>query len=127
MLAIMMRVLVAVALLLVSSTEAGTQTTAQTAGSITRNQLNDALARLQLSVQALGPDRPARLAEAVEWLRRRAATTDPTLVSTRYLQTLTNAATLLSGVPSRNLVDDITEELEAKVDHCQALDIGMAG
>jgi hypothetical protein len=53
--------------------------------------------------------------------------TDPTQVSTAYIRTLTNAAALLNGAPSRSLIDDITEELQAKVDHCRDLNIGMGG
>ena len=115
----MTRGLVMMAIVICTSTGAAAQTT--------RNELNDALARLQLSVQALGADRPARLAEAVRWLRERTSRTDPAQVSPQYVRTLIDAARLLSGSPSRNVIDDVTEELEAKVEHCRALDIGMGG
>jgi hypothetical protein len=47
----MTRVLVATVFVLMTSTHVGAQTT--------RNELTDALVRLELAVQALGPDRPA--------------------------------------------------------------------
>jgi len=103
----------------------GTATAA--AAQTTRDDLAAALARLQRAVDALDRRRPAELVEAIQWLRGSLARTNPSEVSTAYLRTLTNAATLLENSPSPNLVDDITDELEAKVDHCRALGIGMGG
>ena len=94
---------------------------------VDREQLSLALVQLQRAVDDLRPERPARLVEAVQWLQRRAATSDPSEISPGYLRTLTNAAALLGGTPSLNLIEDITEELEAKVDHCRDLGIGMGG
>jgi len=115
----MTRLLVATALLLATSTSAAAQTT--------RTELTTALTQLQRAVDALGSSRPPELAEAVQWLRGRLPSTDPSQVSGEYVRALTNTATLLNDSPSRNLIDDITEELEAKVDHCRALGIGMGG
>ena len=115
----MTRMLVAAAMVLAAASTATAQTT--------RNQLVDAIVSLQRAVEALGPGRPAELTEAVQWLRGRLPQTDPSQVSTQYLRTLTNAATLLAGSPNANLIDDITAELEAKIDHCRALGIGMGG
>jgi hypothetical protein len=114
-----MRVLVAMAILLAASTSAPAQTT--------KDQLTATITRLQRAVDALGPSRPDELAEAVMWLRSALPRTDAAQISPEYLRALTNAATLLNGRPSRNLIDDITEELEAKVDHCRTLGIGMGG
>jgi hypothetical protein len=114
-----MRLLVAAAIVLTATSTVAAQTT--------RDQLTAALVRLQRAADDLGPRRPAELVEAVQWLQRRVSQTDPSQVSAQYLRTLTNAATLLTGAPSPNVVDDITEELEAKVDHCRTLGIGMGG
>jgi hypothetical protein len=115
----MSRVLVAMALVLGTATAAAAQTS--------RDDLVSALTRLQRAVDALDRRRPAELVEAIQWLRGSVARTNPSEVSTAYLRTLTNAATLLENSPSPNLVDDITDELEAKVDHCRTLGIGMGG
>jgi len=120
----MMRVLAAAAILLVSAGDATTQTSR---APTTKDQLTTAITQLQRAVDALGPSRPDELAEAVQWLRSSLPRTDASQVSAEYLRALTNAATLLSGSPSKNLIDDITEELEAKVDHCRTLGIGMGG
>lgn len=114
-----MRVLVAAAVVLCLPAAAGAQ--------VNRNELNLAMVQLQRAVERLGADRPVRLVEAVQWLQRRAATADPSLVSVAYLRTLTSAATLLSATPTPTIIEDITEDLEAKVDHCRALNIGMGG
>ena len=115
----MTRVLVALALVLGTTHAAAAQTT--------RDELTAALTRLQRAIDALDRTRPAELVEAIQWLRSSLPRTDPSQVSTAYLRTLTNAATLLERSPSANLIDDITDELEAKVDHCRALGIGMGG
>ena len=115
----MTRVLAAIALVLMTATGAAAQTT--------KDALTAALTRLQRAVDALDRRRPAELVEAIQWLRSSLPRTDASQVSTAYLRTLTNAATLLENSPSPNLIDDITDELEAKVDHCRALGIGMGG
>jgi hypothetical protein len=97
------------------------------AAQTSRDELTTALTELQRAVDALGPRRPPELVEAVQWLRGRLASTDPAQVSPEYLRTFTNAAALLNGSPSSHLVDDITQELQAKVDHCRTLGIGMGG
>ena len=115
----MTRLLVALVLVLGTTHAAAAQTT--------RDELTAALTRLQRAIDALDRTRPAELVEAIQWLRSSLPRTDPSQVSTAYLRTLTNAATLLERSPSANLIDDITDELEAKVDHCRALGIGMGG
>jgi len=115
----MTRLLVALPLVLGTTHAAAAQTT--------RDELTAALTRLQRAIDALDRTRPAELVEAIQWLRSSLPRTDPSQVSTAYLRTLTNAATLLERSPSANLIDDITDELEAKVDHCRALGIGMGG
>lgn len=97
------------------------------AAQVDREQLSLALVQLQRAVDGLGPSRPARLAAAVQWLQGRIGTTDPSQVSPSYVRTLTNAAALLTATPLPGLIEDITEELEAKVDHCRDLGIGMGG
>src|SRR5687768_11999285 len=97
------------------------------AAQVDRDQLSLALVQLQRAVDSLGPSRPTRLVAAVQWLQGRVGTTDASQVSPSYLQSLTNAATLLAATPLPGLIEDITEELEAKVDHCRDLGIGMGG
>lgn len=116
----MTRVLMAMTLVLGAATAATAQTT--------KDDLVTAVTRLQRAVDALDRSRrPAELVEAIQWLRSSLARTNASEVSTAYLRTLTNAATLLESSPSPNLIDDVTDELEAKIDHCRALGIGMGG
>jgi hypothetical protein len=112
-------VLIATAIILLS---AGTAT-----AQVERAELNQALAALERAADALGPGRAPQLLEAVRWLRGRTTMTNPAQVSRPYLQTLVNAARLLDGTPSAATIDDVTEEIAAKVEHCQALGIGMGG
>jgi hypothetical protein len=97
-------------------------------GQVRAADLNRALARLQFAVDALPPFlKPPRLVAAVNWLDRRAATTNPADVSEGYVQSLQRAADLLREGPRTDVVDDVTRELEVKVEHCRLLGIGMGG
>jgi hypothetical protein len=69
----------------------------------------------------------SRLKAAVDWLYGRTETTDPAGVSPEYLRSLQRAAELLKRRPSTDAVRDVTTELEAKVEHCRLLGVGMGG
>jgi hypothetical protein len=90
-------------------------------------ELTRVMAQLQLAVDALRPNvKPPELAPAVQWLRRRSTQTNEN-VSEEYVRSLQRAAELLTHSPTPDVVDDVTSELEAKVDHCRTLGIGMGG
>jgi len=101
--------------------------TGTAAAQVDRGELSVAVGQLERAVERLGPNRPDRLVEAVRWFRNHLASTNSSLVSRRYLQTLTFAAAALEADPTRLTIDDIADELAAKVDHCETLDIGMGG
>lgn len=90
-------------------------------------ELTRVMAQLQLAVDALRPNlSPPGLAPAVKWLRGRSTQTNEN-VSEEYVRSLQRAAVLLAGNPTSEVIDDVTSELEAKVDHCRTLGIGMGG
>lgn len=115
----MKAVLIAAMLALLVTAPAGAQ--AQ------RSDLTLAIAQLERSVDRLGSSAPGKLVSAVRWFRGHAGSTDPAQISRAYLQALTFAATALDADPTRLTIDDIADELEAKVDHCEELAIGMGG
>jgi hypothetical protein len=94
---------------------------------VQRDELRLALVQLQRAVDALRANRPAGLGESVQWLRGRIEQTDPGQVSPQYLRSLTDAARLLGAAPTPLVIEDIAEDLAAKVEHCRALGIGMGG
>jgi hypothetical protein len=92
--------------------------------------LTTALTELRSSVNALPPDlQSQRLRVAAQWLAERpsVASFTPSDVSAEYARSLQFAAELLKQQPSREVVEDVTAELEAKVEHCRKLGIGMGG
>src|SRR5262245_29721241 len=95
-----------------------------------KNDVVGALTELQSAVNGLPPElsSPA-LRSAADWLigRPKIASFDPGGVSSEYTRTLRSAAALLKGRPSREVVDDVTAELEAKVEHCRKLGVPMGG
>ena len=98
------------------------------AGQVRASDLNVALVQLQRAVETLPPiAQSPRLAAAVDWLARRATTTNPADVSPEYVRSLQQTAALINERPGPDVLDDIVGELEAKVDHCRALGIGMGG
>lgn len=97
-------------------------------------QLKTALADLDrlvptrtLATAQAGRPEPDRLRAAVDWLNRNYERTNPDNVSDEYVRTLQRAGRLLSAQPSAEMIEDVTLELEAKVDHCKRLSIGMGG
>jgi hypothetical protein len=91
-------------------------------------ELRNALTALRASVNRL-PDslRSARLTGAVGWLENNYSKTRPETVSEEYARSLQRASDLLSRLPTAEAVEDVTSELEARVDHCRRLGIGMGG
>jgi hypothetical protein len=91
--------------------------------------LKTALADLDRLAPRPQSDRPGteRLRASVDWLNRNYEKTNPDNVSDEYVRTLQRAGTLLSNQPTAEMIEDVTRELEAKVDHCKRLSIGMGG
>ena len=92
--------------------------------------LDAALTALQRAVSLVTDRRyRPRLESAFLWLDRRRAASD-TAVSDEYIRSLQRIADLLERRRlnlTAALLDDVTQELEAKVDHCRTLGIGMGG
>ena len=98
------------------------------AGQVRAADLRLALVQLQAAVDTLPRGaRSAGLVAAVDWLDRRSSATNPATVSEEDLRSLQRAANLLHALPTSDVIDDVTSELEAKVEHCRALGIGMGG
>ena len=67
-----------------------------------------------------------RVRVAADWLLKRVNTTNPADVTPEYLRALQRAAEFVrTGSPDYS--EDVASELEAKVDHCRKLGIGMGG
>ena len=87
--------------------------------------------------------RSTRLLAAIDWMRGKAQVqarlaasdvreplADPSTladVSDEYIAALRHAAEVLRQEPSAAAVEDVTLDLEAKVEHCRRLKIGMGG
>jgi hypothetical protein len=95
---------------------------------VRRADLDEALAQLALAVRASPPFAALpRIQAAVTWLTDRARTTDPDQVSQEYVNSLKQLAELMRVERRSAVIDDVAEELEAKVDHCRRLKIDMGG
>ena len=91
-------------------------------------ELRDALTALQTAVARLPESlRSTRLTAAIGWLDNNYSKTRPETVSEEYARSLQRASELLSQLPTADVVEDVTSELEARVDHCRRLGIGMGG
>lgn len=95
---------------------------------VSRAELNLALGQLRLAVRALPPVAALpRIEAAVTWLSGRAETSNPSDISEEYVRSLRQLAELLRTSRPSEVMDDVAEELEARVEHCRALGIGMGG
>jgi len=95
---------------------------------VRREDLNLAVGQLRLAARALPPVAALpRIQTAVAWLSDRAATTNPAQVSKEYVRSLQQLAELMTSDRRSEVMDDVAEELEAKVEHCRRLGIGMGG
>src|SRR5262245_11272067 len=113
---------VAIAVMAALAQPAGAQVAASS------QELTRAIQNLTRSVEALPPDlRSSRLSDAMRWLQNNVSRTQPGNVSQEYVRSLERAATILAGTPSPAAADDVTRELEAKVNHCKSLAVGMGG
>ena len=90
--------------------------------------LKGAVTELSSAVAAL-PEavRPARLVSAAQWLNNNSGKTKPENVSEEYARSIRRAAELLRKQPKAEVIDDVASELEAKVEHCKQLGVGMGG
>ena len=71
------------------------------------------------------PPPSARLIDATRWLQNNAKNAKD--VSRTYVRSLERATRLLSRSPSAEVLEDVTRDLELKVQHCRALKVGMGG
>jgi hypothetical protein len=71
--------------------------------------------------------RSERLAAATQWLNNNYPKTKPENVSQEYARAIGRAAELLKKQPKAEVIDDVTRELEAKVEHCKVRGVGMGG
>ena len=95
---------------------------------VRRTDLNLAVGQLGLAVRTLPPVAAlSRIETAVTWLTERAKTSDPGQVSKEYVRSLEQIAELLRLNRRPDVMDDVAAELEAKVEHCRLLGIGMGG
>jgi len=116
-----LRLIVAVTLAIAAAHDAGAQPQGAPA-------LDRVLQGLREAIQGLPPAlRSQPLVDAARWLDNRKQSTPPANVGDEYVRSLDRAATLLRRYPTPAVVDDVTRELEAKVEHCRALGLGMGG
>lgn len=96
---------------------------------VTATELASAVARLGRLVRPGNSPVAVRFAGAVKWLQNNAPKTPAASVSREYVASLERAARLLEmqGQGLASAFDDVTRELEAKVEHCRALGVGMGG
>lgn len=71
--------------------------------------------------------RSLRLSDSMRWLQNNVGNTRAENVSQEYVRSLERAAAVLAGQPSAAVVQDVTDELATKVEHCRRLGIGMGG
>ena len=95
---------------------------------VRRADLDLALGQLGLAVRSLPPVAALpRIQTAAAWLSERASTTNPAEVSKEYVRSLQLLAELARTDRRSGVMDDVADELEAKVEHCRMLGIGMGG
>jgi hypothetical protein len=95
---------------------------------VRRADLDLAIGQLGLAARALPPVAALpRIQAAVTWLSDRARTTDPAQVTPTYLKSLQQLAELMRIDRRADVMDDVADELDAKVEHCRRLGIGMGG
>lgn len=96
---------------------------------VTARELTSAVARLASFIRPENTPVAMRFATAVRWLQNNAPKTAVASVSREYVASLERAARLLEtqGQGLASVFDDVTRELEAKVQHCRTLGVGMGG
>ena len=92
------------------------------------SELQEAVVALSKVAESVPPNlKPPGLTPAVTWLINNVGKSDTSVVSGEYLESLRRAAELLKGSKDQRLILDVTSELEAKVEHCRVLGVGMGG
>jgi hypothetical protein len=120
-----MRGALMVAAVLATAPPGNTGTLAPTSAAV---DLKDALTGLRQAVAAVPSNVPTeRLAAAAAWLDRNYPKAKPEEITEEYARAIQWSAELLNAQPTIDVVDDVTSELEAKVDHCRELGLGMGG
>jgi hypothetical protein len=71
--------------------------------------------------------RSPQLISATQWLQGNVKKTRASDVSREYVSSLERAAQVLSSATRAEVVEDVTRELEAKVQHCRSLGVSMGG
>jgi hypothetical protein len=112
--------IMAVALALAVPREAASQARADS------GDLKTAISRLDATLRDSGPFLQ-RLTAAAQWLINNYPRTNPADVSAEYARSIQTAADLLKARPSAEVVEDVANELEAKVEHCRVTGVGMGG
>jgi hypothetical protein len=98
------------------------------AGQVRASELQETVAALFRVAESVPPIlKPPGLTPAVTWMISNIEKSDPSAVSQEYLESLRRAADLLKGSRDQRLILDVTSELEAKVEHCRVLGVGMGG
>jgi hypothetical protein len=114
------RLMLVTALLFATSRTAGTQEAVSLA------EVQAVVAGLAKAVAVL-PAHPLapRLQAATRWLQNNVKSTEN--VSREYVRSLERATAILSSAMFPAAIEDVTRELEVKVDHCRKLGVGMGG
>jgi len=99
---------------------------AQTGASDLKIALFNLQRTLSFPHRDFGPWQP-RLAAATQWLVSNYPRGKPTDVSQEYARSIQTAVELLNSHPSSGVVEDIVNDLEAKVEHCRRTGLGMGG
>src|SRR5215510_13121691 len=116
------RFAIAIAVMAALAEPAGAQTAASS------QELTRAVQSLARSIGMLPPPlQSSRLSDAMRWLQNNVSKSQPGNVSQEYVRSLERAATILARTSSPAAVDDVTRELETKVNHCKSLGVGMGG
>ena len=100
----------------------------QAAGQVRASDLQETVVALSKVAESIPAAlKPPGLTPSVTWMMNNIKKTDPSAVSPEYLESLRLAAELLKGSRDPRFIQDVTSELEAKVEHCRALGVGMGG
>ena len=97
-------------------------------GQVRANELQETVSALRSVADSVPPIlKPPGLTQAVTWMVNNVAKSDPSTLSPDYLDSLRQAVDLLKGSRDQRVLLDVTSELEAKVEHCRLLGVGMGG
>jgi hypothetical protein len=117
-------IMAAVAFAIALPREAASQ--ARTGAGDLKTALSNLQSILSTPQRNLGTAQP-RLVAAVQWLSNNYTRANPAEISGEYARSIEIAAELLKGEPTAEVVADVADELEAKVEHCRLTGVGMGG